>query len=112
MSSPHLNRKLRLETPHRIPDGAGGYSETWAILGEHWAEIKARTGRERDEAGVPVSTMGFRITVRAAPYGSLSRPTPGQRFREAQRSFLVKAVAENDPLGRYLICFAEEEVVV
>ena len=111
MSAPHLNRKLVLEAPQRVADGAGGYSENWIVLGEHWAEVRARTGRERAEAGVPVSAVSYRIVVRGAPYGSASRPMPEQRFRDGARLFLIQAVAERDPEGRFLTCFADEEVV-
>ena len=45
-----LNRHLVLEAPERAPDGAGGYGETWQPIGALWAEIVARTGRERRDA--------------------------------------------------------------
>jgi len=111
MTMPHLNRKLVLEAPLRVPDGAGGYTQSWTALGEHWADVSARTGRERAEAGVPVSTVSYRIVVRGAPFGAASRPMPEQRFREGPRLFVIQAVAERDPAGRFLICFADEEVV-
>lgn len=111
MNAPQLNRRLDLEAPQRVPDGAGGFTESWVALGEHWAEVRARTGRERDEAGLPVSTVSYRITVRAAPVHSSARPMPQQRFRDGPRIFLIQAVAESDALGWYLTCFADEEVV-
>lgn len=111
MSIPHLCRKLVLEAPQQVPDGAGGYVESWAALGEHWVEISSRTGRERAEAGVPVSSASYKIVVRGAPFGSAARPMPDQRFREGTRLFVIQAVAECDPAGRYLICFADEEFV-
>lgn len=111
MTMPHLNRKLVLEAPLRVPDGAGGYTESWEILGELWAEVRSRTGRERAEAGVPVSSVSYMIVVRGAPYGTAARPMPNQRFREGTRLFVIQAVAEQDLQGRYLTCFADEEVV-
>lgn len=111
MNAPQLNRRLILETPHRVPDGAGGFSQTWVVLGEHWAEVKARTGRERDEAGVPVSAVSYKITVRAAPDQSSARPMPRQRFRDGSRIFRIQAVAERDAQARFLTCFSDEEVV-
>ena len=110
MSGPHLSRLLVLESPVRQPDNAGGYVETWTSLGNLWAEITLRSGRERDEAGAPVSTVGWKIVVRSAAVEAPSRPKPGQRFREGGRVFGIHAVAERDPFGRYLTCFVEEEV--
>lgn len=111
MTIPRLNRQLTLETPVRVADGAGGYTEAWTVLGQLWAEVSSRSGRERAEAGVPVSAVSHRIVVRGAPYGSISRPDAKQRFREAQRLFVIQAVTERDTDGKYLICFADEEVV-
>lgn len=95
----------------RNPDGAGGFSESWTAMGELWAEVTARTGRERAEAGVPVSVAAYRIVVRAAPAGAASRPRPGQRLRDGARAFVIRAVTEHDAAGFYLTCFADEEVV-
>jgi head-tail adaptor len=110
MKTGHLNRKLILEAPERLADGAGGYSDGWIQLGEIWGEIVARTGREKQGEAVPVSTVGYRITVRGAPVGASNRPLPDQRFRDGSRVFRILAVTERDPDGHYLTCFAEEEV--
>lgn len=107
-----LNRKLVLEEAQRVPDGAGGFDESWAEVGLLWAEVSARTGREAAGEGVSLSATGFRITVRAAPQGAPSRPVAGQRFRDGARVFRIEAVAERDHAARFLTCFCEEEVAV
>ena len=112
MKAVHLSRKLVLETPDRVPDGAGGFTQSWTELGALWAEVVARTGREKQGEAVPVSNVGYRITVRAAPVGAEGRPRPDQRFRDGTRLFRILAVADNDPGGRFLTCYAEEEVAV
>jgi head-tail adaptor len=111
MSRVALSRKLVLEEPQRISDGAGGYSEIWVALGILWADIRAGTGREREAAGTAtVSSVPYRITVRASPPGAASRPRPDQRFRDGERIFRILAVTERDSQGRYIECFAREEV--
>ncbi|MBZ0124543.1 MAG: head-tail adaptor protein [Roseovarius sp.] len=111
MSAPvRLNRRLVLEEPVRVSDGAGGFAESWAEVGKLWAAIRARTGRERAGGAVDLSATDYRIVVRAAPHGAPSRPVPGQRLRAGTRVFAIAAVAETDPQGRYLTCFATEEV--
>lgn len=112
MSVPVLNRALVLEEPMRVSDGAGGFSEGWTTLGTLWAEVTARTGREAAQGGAAVSRVSYKIVVRGAPFGAPDRPLPEQRFREGTRVFSIQAVAERDPEGRYLTCFADEEVVV
>ncbi|MGJ8628344.1 MAG: head-tail adaptor protein [Sulfitobacter sp.] len=112
MTVPVLSRALVLEEPGRVGDGAGGFSEGWITLGTLWAEITARTGRETALSGAPVSRVSYKIVVRGAPYGAPDRPKPQQRFRDGARIYTIQAVAERDPEGRYLTCFADEEVVV
>ncbi|WP_299376665.1 phage head closure protein [uncultured Tateyamaria sp.] len=111
MSVPRLNRRLTLETPGRVADGAGGFAETWTTLGVVWAELTARTGRERQVAAAALSMVPFRIVVRGAPMGHPERPLPDQRFRDGGRVFHIRSVAERDGDGRYLVCMADEEVV-
>ncbi|KFE36338.1 head-tail adaptor protein [Thioclava atlantica] len=110
MSAPGLNRRLVLETPERVPDGAGGFAEAWVALGELWAQMKPGTGVERAGEFVTLASVPWKITVRAAPQGSPRRPRAEQRFREGARLFRILAVAEADPGGHYLTCFAREEV--
>lgn len=110
MSGPRLNRRLTLESPERVEDGFGGFSESWTALGVLWADIKPRAGRETTSVGATVSRVGYQITVRGAPDGHPERPVAGQRFRDGGRLFPIRAVTEGDAKGRYLICTADEEV--
>ncbi|WP_294623988.1 phage head closure protein [uncultured Roseovarius sp.] len=110
MGRVHLNRPLVLESAERVSDGAGGHEETWTARGTLWAEVRARTGRDRAGEGGAVSATGFRVTVRAAPLGAPSRPQAGQRFRDGTRILRIEAVAERDAAARFLTCFCEEEV--
>ena len=104
---PNLSRALVLEDPQRSPDGAGGYTETWVSLGILWAEVKPLSGRLK---GSNLSLQKYRIALRASPNGFASRPRPDQRFRDNNRIYRIDAVAESDASGRYLTCFAVEEV--
>lgn len=107
MRRPDFSRRLVLEAPERVADGAGGYTEIWAVRGWLWAEVAPRgVGREVDARA---SRLNFRITVRGAPPDAPSRPTPAMRFRDGVRLFRIEAVTEADPSGRYLVCFASEE---
>ena len=108
-SIPHLNRALVLEEAVNGPDGAGGFVTTWHALGTLWAEMVAGSGRDPGGEEVILTSTPWRITIRAAPYGSTMRPRPGQRLREGARLFDVTAVAERDVAGRYLLCFCREE---
>lgn len=97
-----LTRPMVLEAPVQVPDGAGGYTLTWTPQGTLWADVEARSGNETAGNLVTVSTVTYRITVRASPEGAPSRPKPEQRFRDGGRIFQIHAVVERDPGRRYL----------
>lgn len=107
---PVLNRALVLEQRVPTPDAMGGYSESWVALGTLWADVAAGAGRDLPGEEMTFSSVPFRITIRAAPVGSDARPRPDQRLRDGTRLFRIIAVAESDGAGRYLICFAREDV--
>lgn len=109
--APKLNRKLILEAPVTVPDGAGGFSVVWTSMGTIWAQIDPRTGRETAGIGAPLALAGYQIVVRAAPPGAPSRPLPEQRFREGLRLYSILAVTERDTDARFLVCYAQEEMV-
>ena len=94
----------------RVPDGAGGHEEGWAVLGVLWGALRAGAGAAAGDP-VPFGRVAWRIVVRAAPTGSPERPVAGQRLRLGARVFSILAVAESDADGRYLTCFAREEEV-
>ena len=104
-----LNRRLVLETPTRVDDGAGGFALTWVQQGVLWGEVVAGAGSESAGVEVGLSTVPYRITVRGAAVGSPARPRPDQRLTDGTRVFAILAVTERDASGLYLTCFAREE---
>lgn len=110
MTAIDLRRPLVLETRVQTPDGLGGFSESWVAQGTLWAEVVPGAGRELVREEFTGSNVSLRITVRGARIGAPSRPAAGDRFREGRRSFCIVAVTERDLSGRYLLCFAHEEV--
>ncbi|MDB4091983.1 head-tail adaptor protein [bacterium] len=112
MSAPCLNRALVLEEQVQSADGAGGAHSDWSALGTLWTEVRSFSGRESGGLGVAKSKLAMKIRVRAMPHGSDMRPRPEQRFREGERIYRITAVAEAEPMGRYLVCYAVEERAV
>lgn len=109
MTGPSLNTELVLEEGQREPDGMGGYRLSWRPLGRLWAALEARSAREAAQGVGMVSVVQWRITVRGAAVGDPRRPRAGQRMSLGTRRFRIEAVAERDPHGRWLDCFAREE---
>ncbi|WP_112323298.1 head-tail adaptor protein [Oceanibium sediminis] len=105
-------RKLILEQRIEVPDGMGGVSHSWQALGQLWADMAPRRGREELVAERVSERVPWTISVRGAAAGSPQRPKPTQRFRDGTRVFNIISVAEADPAARYLLCSAEEGVAV
>ena len=112
MIRPRLTRHLTLEAEALVADQSGGFSRTWETRGTLWADIKSKSGRETRGPNTTVTKAFFKITVRGAPVGSDARPQAGQRLRGHGRIYVIEAVTEYDPDGRYLTCHAVEEAVV
>lgn len=110
MSGRRLNRQMVLEAPAEVADGAGGIQKLWTALGTLWAEVLPGTGGEAAGVEVTLARAACRIVVRGAPVGHARRPKPAQRLREGGRIFTILAVTEADAGGRFLTCFAREEV--
>lgn len=107
-----LSRPLVLEGAVRSPDSAGGFTRNWEPLGVLWADVRPRTGREVAGANLTLARVSYKIVVRGAPQGAPSRPLAGQRFRDGSRIFVIRAVTESRPRGKFLTCFADEELAV
>ncbi len=101
-------RRLVLEERSRTPDGAGGFTGSWAALGVLWGAVAPSGGRIAAGEGGALSRAGYRITVRAAPPESAARPRAGQRFREGTRLYRIRAVTQAAD-ARWLTCLADEE---
>ncbi|MEM9795794.1 MAG: head-tail adaptor protein [Pseudomonadota bacterium] len=101
-----FTRRLVREIAVPVPDGAGGYTESWEAQGAFWAEVKLRSGAlPHKEFGRTARTQ-VRITTHDIPAGHHSRPVVGQRLRDGQRYYLVETVHESD--RRHLVILASE----
>ncbi len=105
-----MTRRLVLEERQGGSDGAGGQVGGWTALGEHWGSIVSRSGRYQRGEGYPRSRVPHRITIRSMPPDAPSRPKAGQRFREGDRLFYIRAVQDLGPRLRYLMILVDEEV--
>ncbi|MHA7873876.1 head-tail adaptor protein [Roseivivax sp.] len=108
MSAPQLSRRVTLERRLTAPDGVGGQAGGWQALGTLWAEMTPRAGREGRGAGGTLARAGYRVTIRALPEGSASRPRVTDRLRLGGRVFEILAVQEADAAARYLVLTVEE----
>jgi SPP1 family predicted phage head-tail adaptor len=98
-----LNRRLVLEQPVIVPDGAGGVIRTYQTLATVWAAlvpVSANNVVVADGAGV---TVTHRIIIRSGP-----EVTTRHRFRFGARVFQVIALRDRDGEARFVDIEAEE----
>ena len=87
-----LNRKLVLEDAQTVPDGAGGFEETWVPLGALWAHVNAGTGRETAAEFVTLSTVPSRSASLTSACSALVRKresSPRRMGKGPRRSWKV-----------------------
>lgn len=109
MRAPNPTRRLVLEAVERVPDGMGGFAETWVARGTLWADVRPGAGRELADGFRARPEVALRVLVRGAPVGAPSRPVAGERFREGTRVYPIRAVTEADARGAWLVCVCVEE---
>lgn len=59
-----LDRRLILQSPVEIPDGAGGVSRDYTAVGTLWGSVTTLGGRADIEAERPGAALRFRIVLR------------------------------------------------
>lgn len=95
--SGHLNQPVRLDQVQRVPDGGGGYEESWVPVATVWARVEALTGEESLQAGQQESTVGYHVTIRWRDglTGALSVVWRTRRLN-------VVYVADNGPAAEFI----------
>lgn len=108
MQRPALNTELVLEAPERVPDGGGGFAINWTVVGTIWADMRSVSARERVTGVRESSRVTHRIIMRSASANSPRRPTSDCRFRQGDRIFAIRGIAQADQRNAYLTCWTEE----
>lgn len=100
-----LYHRLALEAATRIDDGAGGATETWALIAEVWGALRPASGSEAVEADGLKGRAAHEIWIRHRT-GVL----PEMRFRLGTRLFDIRAVIDQAERQRFLRCLVEERL--
>lgn len=98
-----LRRRLLLEAPVEVADGAGGVIRSFETVAAVWAQLVWLSGQERWRAGRPEQAASHRITLRWR-----TGVHAGLRLRDGEQSFDIRAVADPDGGRRRLVCLVEE----
>lgn len=98
-----LRRRLLLEAPAEMSDGAGGQFRSFQTIAAVWAQVEWLSGDERWRGGRPEQVASHRITLRWR-----AGVDAGQRLRDGEQVFDIRAVGDPDGGRRRLVCLVEE----
>lgn len=98
-----LRRRLVLEAAVTAPDGLGGTTQTYDTVAALWAQVEFLSGREHWRRGRPEQAVTHRVTMRWR-----ANVDAGQRLRDGERIFDIRAVADPDGGRRRLVCLVQE----
>jgi SPP1 family predicted phage head-tail adaptor len=98
-----LRHRLTLEAPIDTPDGAGGFSRSFAPVADLWARVAPSGARENfveqraEQATNLVVIIRWRDSV-----------AKDMRFVHRTRKLRIQSVVDPDERRRFLICQCEE----
>lgn len=98
-----LRRRLLLEAPVEMPDGAGGRLTVFETVAAVWAQVEWLSGNERWRGDRPEQAASHRITLRWR-----AGVDTGQRLRDGDQVFDIRTVGDPDGGRRRLVCLVEE----
>lgn len=98
-----LRRRLLLEAAVTTPDGLGGTTQVYETVAAVWAKLEWIAGGERWRLGRPEQVATHRVTLRWR-----AGVDAGQRLRDGDRLFDIRAVADPDGGRCRLVCLVQE----
>lgn len=98
-----LRRRLVLEAAVATPDGVGGMTQAYQTVAALWAQVEWLSGGEHWRRGRPEQAATHRVTMRWR-----DGVDAGQRLRDGERLFDIRAVADPDGGRRRLVCLVLE----
>lgn len=64
MNAGDLRDRITIRRPADVPDGKGGYDQSWSTVATVWAEVKSINGREAVIGSVLQGVSHFQIRIR------------------------------------------------
>lgn len=105
MSSVNMLRaRLRLERLIQTPDTGGGFTESWQLIEELWAELAPAGSGEQELADHLESRVKFTITIRYR-----NDITAADRFTQNSDVFAIHGIFDPDTRRQWLVCKCTRE---
>ena len=98
-----LRTELALEQMTPVPDGAGGFGESWTEIATLFARLEPVAARDKFGADQTLEELTHHMTMRFRP-----DVASGMRLTQGARTFLILTVHDPDETGRYLVLRTRE----
>lgn len=98
-----LNQRATLEAMTLVPDGGGGYSESWQPFATVWVGVTPLSATDAASAGMLQSKVRHRLSLRRR-----SDIGAGQHVVTASRRFKIHAVLDKGPRETLMQLLCEE----
>lgn len=98
-----LSRRMALEIPNDVDDGAGGAVRSWEKADEFWAELKPVSARNFVADGSAVQRVTHELYFRTGP-----QLTTEKRLRFGARLFRILHVRDANETGARQLALIEE----
>jgi SPP1 family predicted phage head-tail adaptor len=99
-----LRIELALEEMIPVPDGAGGFGESWTEIATLFAKLEPVAARDRFGADQALEEVTHRVTIRHR-----ADVASGMRLARGARTLLILTVHDPDETGRYLVLRTRED---
>jgi len=99
-----LRHRATLQEQQRVPDGAGGYAETWVELRKVWVEITLPTGRVATVADQLQNVVTAEIRARPSPALVAGRRLVHTRQGITTTYLIEAALPDNENSMLRLLC--------
>jgi SPP1 family predicted phage head-tail adaptor len=101
-----LRVRLTLQAVTAVPDGLGGFAESWSDVATVFGRVEPVSADSRFGAGQTLETVTHRVTLRRR-----AGVEAGMRFAGRGRVFRIVTVHDPDEGGRYLLCRTRETTI-
>jgi len=93
-----LRKRVTLQQPNQVSDGAGGFTTTWSTVGTFWAKLTPKSASESSRAdtlhGVSTHTLTFRTSA-------ASTITSVMRVVHSSIPYKINGIPMVDDLSRF-----------
>jgi head-tail adaptor len=107
LPSGSMRRLVELQTPTRVPDADGGFTETWTPEGKFWAEfaIPSAANVERVIGGEAQGVINFVVRAYYNPAATIT-----SRLVDGAHVYDVRGVRDVDDRHQWMELAVEEHV--